>query len=60
MHGIVVHFCDKMVFLLWVSFIQMYMVINILFNLLIGTWIQTKNFTMERTVWLFINKKFIC
>jgi hypothetical protein len=50
-------FCDKMMFLSWVPFIQMHMVINILLNLLIGTWPYTKIFIMERTMWLFINKK---
>jgi hypothetical protein len=39
MQVMVVHFCDEMVFFLWVPFIQMHMVINISLDLLIGTWI---------------------
>jgi hypothetical protein len=38
----------------------MHMVINIFLDLLIGTWIQINNFIMERTMWLFIDKKIIC
>jgi hypothetical protein len=43
----------------WIPFIQMLVVINISLDLLIGTWISIKNFIMKRTVWLFIDKKFI-
>jgi hypothetical protein len=60
MQIMVVHFYDKMVFFPWVPFIQMHMVINISLNLLIRTWIETNNFIMKRTLWLFIDKKFIC
>jgi len=35
----------------------MLVMINISLDLLIGTWIQTNNFIMKRTVWLFIVKK---
>jgi len=56
----VFHFCDKMVFFPWAPFIEMHMVINLSFNLLIKTWIKTNNFIMKRTLWLFIHKKFIC
>jgi len=58
--AIVAHFCDKIMFFPWVSFIQMHVVINISLDLLIGTWIQINNFNMKRIVWLFIDKKLIC
>ncbi len=55
-----VHFCDETMFFPYVPFIQMLVVINISLDLLIGTWIKTNNFIMKRTMWLFIDKKFIC
>jgi hypothetical protein len=39
MQATMAHFCDQTMFFLWVPFIQLHMVINILLNLLIGTWI---------------------
>jgi len=61
MQATIAHFCDKMVFLLWVPFIQMHIVINISLDLLIGTWIYNNNFIiMKIIVWLFIAKKIIC
>ncbi len=33
------HFCDEIMFFPWVPFIQMFVVINISLDLLIGTWI---------------------
>jgi len=60
MHNQMAHFCDKTIFFSWVHFIQMHMVINIFKNLLIGIWIWIKNFIMKWTMWLFIDKKFIC
>jgi hypothetical protein len=38
MQAMVGHFCDETMFSPLVPFIQMCMVINISFNLLIGTW----------------------
>jgi hypothetical protein len=60
MHGMVVHFCDEMMFFLWIPFIQMHMVINISLYFLIGTWIETNDFIMKWIVWLIIDKKIIC
>jgi hypothetical protein len=34
--------------------------INMSLNLLIGMWIEINNFIMKSTMWLFIDKKFIC
>jgi len=53
------HFCDKMVFFPYVPFIQMHVVITISIDLLIETLIKINNFIMKRTLWLFIDKKFI-
>jgi len=39
MQDTVVHFCDEIMFFLWVPFNQMHMVINLSLYLLIGTWI---------------------
>ncbi len=60
MQAIVVHFCGKIIFFPWVPFIQMQLMINISLHLLIGIWIQTNNFIMNKIMWLFINKKSIC
>jgi hypothetical protein len=49
-------FCGKTMFFPWVPFIQMHVMINVSFDILIGTWIQINNFIIERTSWLFINK----
>jgi len=60
MQAMVAHFCDEMVFSPWVPFNQMHVVINISLDIMIGTWIQTTNFIMKRTMWLFIDKNFTC
>jgi hypothetical protein len=39
MQATMVHFCDEIVFFLYVPFIQMHVMINISLNLLFGTWI---------------------
>jgi hypothetical protein len=54
-----VHFCDEMMFFPCVPFIQMFVMINISLDLLIGTWISANNFFIKRIVWLFIDKKII-
>jgi hypothetical protein len=56
----VVHFCDETMFFPWVPFIQMYTLINISLDLLIGIWIKINNFIIKKIVWLFIDKKIIC
>jgi hypothetical protein len=60
MQATVVHFCDEMMFFPWVPFTQMHVMINISIDLLIGSWIWINKFILERIVWLFIDKKFIC
>jgi hypothetical protein len=60
MQATVVHFCDEMVFFPWVPFNQMHAMINISLDIMIGTWIQMTNFILKRTMWLFIDKIFIC
>ncbi len=56
MQATMAHLCDKTVFFPWVPFIQMHMVINISLDLPIWTWIQTNNFIMKKTMWLFIDR----
>jgi len=60
MQVMMAHFRNETMFFPWVPFIQMCMMINISLDLLIGTLIETNNFIMKRTVWLFIIKKIIC
>jgi hypothetical protein len=54
-------FCPKYLLFkcIWwlIPFIQMHMVINISLDLLIGTWISTNKFIVNRNVWLFIDEK---